>query len=83
MARQATKPGDHVLLTGATGRIGANLCRALLACGYKVRAAGLPKDPAMARVAALDIQIVTADLREEAAIISACADVLATCISRH
>jgi UDP-glucose 4-epimerase len=33
----------------------------------------------MARVAAVDIEIVTADLREEAAIISACADVQATC----
>jgi nucleoside-diphosphate-sugar epimerase len=79
MARQATKPGDHVLLTGATGRIGANLCRALLARGYKVRAVILPDDPALGRVADLDIEIVTADLREEAAIISACAGVQAIC----
>jgi nucleoside-diphosphate-sugar epimerase len=79
MVRVATRPGDRVLLTGTSGRIGANPCCALLACGYKVRAVGLPNDPAMTSVAALDIEIVTADLREEAAIISACADVQATC----
>jgi len=79
MTRLATKPGDRVLLTGATGRIGANLCRALLARGYQVRAVILPEDPARARVADLDIEIVTADLREEAAVISACDDVQAIC----
>src|SRR5688572_18371503 len=79
MARLATKSGDRVLLTGATGRIGANLCRALLARGYGVRAIVLPDDPGLARLAGLDIEIVTADLREEAAVVEACAGVQAIC----
>jgi UDP-glucose 4-epimerase len=79
MARLATKGGDRVLLTGATGRIGANLCRALLARGYAVRAIVLPDDPGRGRLDGLDVEIVTADLREEAAVVEACAGVAAIC----
>jgi UDP-glucose 4-epimerase len=79
MARLATQPGDRVLLTGATGRIGANLCRALLARGYQVRAIVMPDDPGRARLAGLEIETVTADLREEARVVEACAGVQAIC----
>ncbi len=79
MARLATTSGDLVLLTGATGRIGANLCRTLLARGYAVRAIVMPDDPGLARLDGLDIEIVTADLREEAAVVDACAGVQAIC----
>lgn len=79
MRRVATKPGDRVLLTGATGRVGANLCRALLARGYQVRAIVIPNDPALRRIAGLDIEIVTADLREEDKVTAACTDVQAIC----
>jgi nucleoside-diphosphate-sugar epimerase len=79
VAQSATKPGDLVLLTGAAGRVGANLCRALLARGYKVRALIMPNDPGLGRVADLDIEIITADLRDEAATVGACTDVQAIC----
>lgn len=38
-------PGSTVLVTGATGRIGRRLSRALLAAGAKVRTVVLPEDP--------------------------------------
>ncbi|MCC7372756.1 MAG: NAD(P)-dependent oxidoreductase [Chloroflexi bacterium] len=78
MAR-APKSGDLVLVTGATGRIGANLCRALRARDYRIRAVALPGDPAVAKLAGLDAEIVEADLRDEQAVIQACAGVDAIC----
>jgi len=77
--RLGTKPGDRILLTGATGRIGANLCRTLLARGYKIRAVVMPNDPALPRISGLDIEIVTADLQQEPVIVQACAGVQAIC----
>jgi nucleoside-diphosphate-sugar epimerase len=78
-SRSATRAGDAILVTGATGRIGANLCRTLLARGYRVRAVVLPGDPGLAKLAGLDLEIVVADLRGAAAVASACADVDAIC----
>jgi nucleoside-diphosphate-sugar epimerase len=80
--RLASQPGDLVLVTGATGRIGANLCQSLLADGFRVRAITLPGDPARSKLAGLenlDLEIVEADLRDRPTIRDASADVDAIC----
>ena len=51
------KSGDLVLVTGATGRIGANLCRVLRDRGFRIRGVALPGDPAIAKLAGLDAEI--------------------------
>src|SRR5688500_5257557 len=79
MSRLAARPGDLVLVTGATGRIGANLCRALLARGYRVRAVVLPGDPAVAKLEGLDVEIVETDLQDAPAVVEVCAGVDAIC----
>jgi nucleoside-diphosphate-sugar epimerase len=79
MSRLAARAGDLVLVTGATGRIGANLCRALLAHEYRVRAVVLPGDPAVAKLEGLDVEIVDADLRDAPAVVEACVGVDAIC----
>jgi len=79
VARSATRAGDLVLVTGATGRIGANLCRALLARGYRVRAIVLPDDQSRAKLDGLDLDVVTADLRDPAPVADACAGADAIC----
>jgi nucleoside-diphosphate-sugar epimerase len=79
VARPATRPGDLVLVTGATGRIGANLCRALLGRGYRVRTIVLPDDPSRAKLDGLDLEVVTADLRDPAPVAAACAGADAIC----
>jgi nucleoside-diphosphate-sugar epimerase len=79
MPRLATRAGDLVLVTGAAGRIGANLCRALLAREYRVRATVLPGDPGLAKLDGLDVEVVTADLRDAPAVVDACAGVDAIC----
>lgn len=79
MPRFATQAGDLILVTGATGRVGANLCRTLLTRGYRVRAVVLPGDPAVAKLAGLDVEVVEADLRDAQAVAVACAEVDAIC----
>lgn len=54
-----------ILVTGATGHLGANLVRRLLADGEKVRV--LVRDPGDAAVAGLDIELAQGDLRDPAA----------------
>lgn len=76
---RAPTSGDLVLVTGATGRIGANLCRTLRSRDYRIRAIALPGDPAIAKLDGLDAEIVEADLRDEAAVVDACAGVDAIC----
>ena len=71
-APPATRPGDLVLITGVTGRIGANLARSLLAGGYRVRGIALPGDPRRAKLAALPVQLVEGDLRDAALVGAAC-----------
>ena len=68
-----------MLVTGATGRIGANLCRVLRERGFRIRAIVLPGDPAVAKLAGLDAEIVEADLRDEQAVVRACEGVDAIC----
>src|SRR3712207_3754831 len=79
MPRLAARPGDLVLVTGATGRIGANLCRALRARDYRIRAVVLPGDRAVAKLVGLHADVVEADLRDEAAVVAACEGVDAIC----
>jgi len=70
-------PGHVILVTGATGRIGANLCRSLQDRGYSVRALVLPNDPGRAKLSAVDV--VVADLRDADATAEACQGVDAIC----
>jgi UDP-glucose 4-epimerase len=53
---------EKVLVTGATGRIGANLCKRLLAKGYKVRGYVMPGDPQEKKLKGLDVEVVYGDL---------------------
>jgi UDP-glucose 4-epimerase len=76
---RSPQSGDLVLVTGATGRIGANLCRTLRERGFRIRGIVLPGDPAVAKLAGLDAEIAEADLRDEQAVIRACEGVDAIC----
>jgi len=58
----------RVLVTGATGRVGANLVKALIGRGYKVRSMVMPGDPKEGKLAGLDTEVVYADLRSAEAI---------------
>jgi UDP-glucose 4-epimerase len=55
---------DTLLVTGATGRLGANLIRQLLGRGYAVKALVLPDDPKRSKLDGLEIEIVVGDLRD-------------------
>ncbi len=79
VTRRTTRPGDRILVTGATGRIGANLCRSLLEQGYVVRATVMPGDPQAAKLHALDVEVVVVDLRDRAAVADAAKDVQGVC----
>jgi nucleoside-diphosphate-sugar epimerase len=59
---------SKVLVTGAAGRIGANLSKALLEKGYEVRAFVLPDDPKVAKLKGMDLEIVYGDLRDAEAV---------------
>ena len=60
-----------VLLTGCTGRIGANMAVALLEKGYSVRGLVMPGDEKRAKVEAIDIEILECDLRDTEGLIKA------------
>jgi UDP-glucose 4-epimerase len=53
-----------VLVTGATGQVGCRLVRQLLAANYEVRGTVWLKDPALERVAGLDIELLEGDLTD-------------------
>ncbi|MBM3190341.1 MAG: NAD(P)-dependent oxidoreductase [Chloroflexi bacterium] len=59
---------DKVLVTGAAGRIGANLVKTLLQKGYAVRAFVLPDDPKAAKLRGLDAEVFFGDLRDADAV---------------
>jgi UDP-glucose 4-epimerase len=59
---------SKVLVTGVTGRIGANLAVALIEKGYEVRGYVMPGDPKEPKLAGLDIEIVHGDLRDAEAV---------------
>lgn len=59
---------SHVLVTGATGKIGCNTIRALLARGDTARALVMPDDPTKGRLAQFDsskLEVVHGDIAEE------------------
>ena len=51
-----------VLVTGVTGRIGANLASALMKKGYKVRGLVMPGDPKTDKARRLGVEIFEADI---------------------
>lgn len=55
-----------VLVTGATGRLGANVTAQLLQRGYGVRALVIPDDPKAGKLTPFDVEIVEGDLRDPA-----------------
>lgn len=61
-----------VLVTGVTGRVGANLAIALQKNGDTVRGLVAPGDPQVAKIARLDIDTVQCDLRDTDAVLRAC-----------
>jgi nucleoside-diphosphate-sugar epimerase len=68
-----------VLVTGAGGRIGSHLSRALLAEGHAVQGFGLPGDPGLARLEELGGRAFYGDLLVPADLIPAVAGVDAVC----
>jgi len=58
----------RTLVTGAAGRIGANLVKALVEKGDEVRAFVLPDDPKAAKLEGLDAELVRGDLRDADAV---------------
>lgn len=65
-----------VLVTGAAGRVGANLVQRLVSSGVDVKAMVIPGDPQAAKLAAFPaLRVVEADLGDQAAIDIACKDV--------
>ena len=48
----------HILVTGATGRIGANLVKGLVEAGHRARAQAFPGDGRVAKLAGLGAEIV-------------------------
>ena len=54
-----------VLVAGAAGQVGCRLVRQLLDQNHEVRGTVLPDDPAMDRLAGLDIEFAKGDLTDE------------------
>ena len=53
-----------VLVTGATGRLGANVVKALVERGDEVRCMLMPEDPLTKKLDGMDVEIAEADLRD-------------------
>jgi nucleoside-diphosphate-sugar epimerase len=68
------KMGKTVLVTGATGRIGSQLCRELWKRGYAVRAFVLPDDPFVQRFQEVPCDIVRGSVLDQNAIEKAVKD---------
>ena len=63
----------RILVTGAAGRVGANLVKRLVTAGMNVTAMVMPGDPQAAKLASLaSVRIVEADLGSQASVDVAC-----------
>jgi dihydroflavonol-4-reductase len=78
MEETLTRPSDLVLLTGASGFVGAAVARALLRRGYKVRAMARASSP-RTNLADLDAEIVIGDLLDRASLDRAMTGVACLC----
>lgn len=66
----------RVLVTGAAGRVGANVVSRLVADGITVRALVLPSDPHAQKLAAFPrVEVVEGDLRDQQSVDRACVGV--------
>ncbi len=61
----------RIFVTGATGRLGANLIKRLVADGHSVVAYVIPNDPKLNKLQPFDVEIAFGDLRDASAIRSA------------
>lgn len=62
-----------VLVSGAAGRVGANVVRRLVGMGIDVKAMIVPRDPLAAKLQAFPaVEIVEADLHDQASVDAAC-----------
>ena len=66
-----------VLVTGATGRIGSHLTRALVQAGHTVRALVVPGDQRVARIKGSGVEVVSGRLESPESIATAVGDVQA------
>ena len=66
---------NKVLVTGATGRVGANLVKRLLADGYSVRSYVMPNDPKAAKLSQFKVDVTVGDLTDPEPMIEAVSDV--------
>ena len=57
-----------ILVTGAAGRLGANLVKSLVTDGHDVRAFVLPDDPKVTKLKGVDAEIFLGDLRDPDAV---------------
>jgi UDP-glucose 4-epimerase len=64
-----------ILVTGATGRVGSVLTRALIDRGERVRALVMEGDPYRARLAGMDVDVITGDLISGEGMAEGCAGV--------
>lgn len=64
-----------VLVTGATGRIGAHLTRALVQAGHTVRALALPDDPRASLIQGPNVEFIYGRLQDAAILNQAARDV--------
>src|ERR1700742_4735560 len=64
-----------VLVTGAAGRVGANMVRRLVEDDHDVVAMVMPGDPQAAKLSGLPVRVVESDLGDQRAIDAACTGV--------
>ena len=55
-------PTTDILITGATGRIGANIAKHMVELGHNVRALVLPDDPEVEKISSLGIEPISGDI---------------------
>lgn len=65
----------HILITGISGRIGANLAKALLDAGHSVRGLIWERDRRIEKFATMDVELVEGTITSEADVAAAVADV--------